>query len=405
MVKKMNLLTRLLLGIVLGILLGSLGGWFSIEDSFLFVGMVRLFKTFNGLFSVLLAFLIPLIILSFVTVGLADLGKKANKLFGITLLLAYLSTILAGFCSYFIGNAILPHIVMDAAASAATGLEFPAFFSLEVPPVFGVMTALVLSFLLGIGMANIKGTSLLGGFKDLREILVRILGKLIIPLIPFYIAGMFCNIAAEGKLVSTAANFASLFILILVLQLFYIVAQYGVASMITRKNQFSKIKNALPAYMTALGTQSSAVTIPVALDCAYKNEVSKDVADFCVPICATINLGGDTIALVIGAIGLMLSHGMEVSLLQFAPFILMLGITMVAAPGVPGGGVMAALGLLSSMLGLGTSLQDLMIALHFSQDSFGTATNVTGDQALTLIVNHFDQKPSRKQRTVKNNKA
>lgn len=185
--------------------------------------------------------------------------------------------------------------------------------------------------------------------------------------------------------------FASLYIIIIVLQLLYIASQFGLASIVCRKNHFKSIKNVVPAYFTALGTQSSASTIPVALNCAYNNDVNEDVADFVVPLCATINLNGDTICLVLGSMGIMIASGISPTLAMFAPFIMMLGVTMVAAPGVPGGGVMAALGLITSMLGFTDPMQQLIIALHFSQDSFGTATNVTGDQAIALIVDRIDR--------------
>ena len=206
-----------------------------------------------------------------------------------------------------------------------------------------------------------------------------------------HIAGLFCNIAAEGRLFATIKMFASLYIIIIVLQLLYIASQFGLASIVCRKNHFKSIKNVVPAYFTALGTQSSASTIPVALNCAYNNDVNEDVADFVVPLCATINLNGDTICLVLGSMGIMIASGISPTRAMVAPLIMMLGVTMVAAPGVPGGGVMAALGLITSMLGFTDPMQQLIIALHFSQDSFGTATNVTGDQAIALIVDRIDR--------------
>lgn len=397
--KHLGLLTRLIAGIAIGTLIGLSGGFFGIADSAVFVAVVRLFATFTSLFSTFLAFMIPLIILSFITVGLAELGKKANRLFGITLLLAYGTTVCSGFLTFLIGKAFLPGLIRPITGDVLEAAGFSPFFSIEIPPVFGVMTALVLAFVLGIGMANIKGASLLGVCRDLQSIVTAVLAKIIIPLIPVHIAGLFCNIAAEGRLFATVKMFASLYIVILVLQFLYILSQFGLASLVCRKNHFKSLKNVAPAYFTALGTQSSASTIPVALQSAYDNEVDQDVADFCVPLCATINLNGDTICLVLGAMGIMLASGGVPTLATFAPYIMMLGITMVAAPGVPGGGVMAALGLISTMLGFTNPMQQLIIALHFSQDSFGTAANVTGDQALALIVNELDHKNSAEERT------
>lgn len=394
--KHFGLLARLITGIVLGTLLGLCGGWFGISESVGFVSVVRLLTTFSSLFSSFLSFMIPLIIVSFITVGLAELGKKANRLFGITLLLAYGTTVISGFVAFFIGKAALPMLIQPISGHVLEANAFEPFFSIEIPPLFGVMTALILAFTLGIGMANIKGSSLLGVCRDLQKIVTGVLSRIIIPLIPVHIACLFCSIAAEGRLFATVKMFASLYVIILALQLLYILSQFALASAVCRKNHFKSMKNVAPAYFTALGTQSSASTIPVALGCAYNNDVEEDVADFCIPLCATINLNGDTICLVLGAMGIMIASGLTPSFSMFAPYIMMLGVTMVAAPGVPGGGVMAALGLISSMLGFTPAMQQLIIALHFSQDSFGTATNVTGDQAIALMVNQFDHMQERK---------
>lgn len=389
--KHLGLLARLIAGILTGTLIGLCGGWFGIADTTGFIVIVRLFATFTSLFSTFLSFMIPLIILSFITVGMAELGKKANRLFGLTLLLAYGTTVLSGLLTFLLGKAVLPSVIRPITGDIMESNAFAPFFTIEVPPVFGVMTALVLAFVLGIGMANIMGSSLLEICRDLQHIVAAVLKNIIIPLIPVHIAGLFCNIAAEGRLIATVKMFASLYIMIIVLQLLYILSQFGLASAVCRKNHIKSIRNVIPAYFTALGTQSSASTIPVALNCAYSNKVNADVADFVVPLCATINLNGDTICLVLGAMGIMLANGLTPTLPMFLPFIFMLGITMVAAPGVPGGGVMAALGLITSMLGFTEPMQQLIIALHFSQDSFGTAANVTGDQAIALIVDRFDQ--------------
>lgn len=390
--KHFGLLIKLIAGILLGTVVGLLGSLFGISDSGAYIAVIRLLATFNSLFSQFLSFLIPLIILSFVTVGLAELGKKANRLFGITLILAYGTTVLSGLVTFFVGKALLPSLIQPITGHLIETSGFPSYFTIEMTPVFGVMTALLLAFVLGIGMANCKSTALLDVCRNLQNIISLALGKIVIPLIPIHIAGLFAGIAAEGRLFGTIQMFASLYVIILLMQLLYIVSQFGLASLLSRKNQFRRIKNIIPAYFTALGTQSSASTIPVALECAYSNGVNEDVADFCIPLCATINLNGDTITLVLGAMGIMIASGLTPTLAMFTPFILMLGVTMVAAPGVPGGGVMAALGLIASMLGFTSPMQQLIIALHFSQDSFGTATNVSGDQAIALIVDEWDKK-------------
>lgn len=394
---NLGILPKLLLGILIGILVGSLGNLFNVGDAPAFRLVIEIAATFTSLFSTFLQFLIPLLIVSFVAVGLADLGQKANKLFLVTLLLAYCSTVLAGLLAYFFGYAVLPQWISPISSMNTSGTAFSPLFTISVDPVFGVMTALILAFVLGIGLANIKGERLLGCLKDLQQIITLTLKKIIIPLIPVYIATQFAGIAASGELFSTIKMFVMLFVMILAFQWVYLLVQFGIASLLTRENQFRKIKNMIPAYFTALGTQSSAATIPVNLECAYRNKITKDVADFCIPLCATIHLAGDTVCLVLGTMGIMLASGMSPDFGLYLPFILMLGVTMVAAPGVPGGGVMAAIGIIGSMLGFTESMQSLIISLHFSQDSFGTATNIMGDQTIAIVVDAVDQKHSEKQ--------
>ncbi len=397
--KKLGLLPRLLMGIGTGAIVGSLVGGLN-DGAFksFMLGIVGIFATFNSIFGSFLSFLIPIIVVSLVSVGLADLGKKANKLFGITLGLSYISSIGAGFAAFFVGKLFLPSLLdgVSINPNIQDGIVISPFFTIEMPVVFGVMSALILSFVLGLGMANIKGTSLLDAIKDIREIITKILGKIIIPLIPIHICGLFMRISVEGRLVETIKLFAVLYVIIIVLQLIYIIIQFIISTTYTKKNFVECIKNILPAYFTALGTQSSAATIPVSVECAYKAGSDKDIVDFAIPLCATIHLAGDTIALTLGAMGIMYISGFSVEAATFVPYILMLGVIMVAAPGIPGGGVMAALGLLTDMLTFTPGMQDLMITLHFSQDSFGTATNVSGDQALCQIINKINEKQSEK---------
>lgn len=389
--KKPNLPIRLVAGIAAGIGLGSLGYLFS--DNLIFVFFMRAVVTFSDLFSKFLSFVIPILILSFVSKGLADLGKSANKLFGITIFTAYASTVTAGILAYFAGVNLLPLFSSDTSGGISDFGSYNVLFDLELTPVFGVMTALVLAFILGLGMANIKSGALSSVVGDVKEIIEKLLGKIIIPLIPVYVACVFCNIAATGKLVVIIKMFAAAFLITVILQWIFIFIQFSAASLITGKNQLGRIKNCMPAYITALGTQSSAITIPVNVKCGYDNGIKKEVADFTLPLCATIHLAGDTIALTIGTMAVAAATGAGIaSFGAYIPFILMLGVIMVAAPGVPGGGVMAALGIVESMLGFGAGMQSLLIGFHFAQDSFGTAANVTGDQAIALIVNGYDDK-------------
>ncbi|MCH4890032.1 dicarboxylate/amino acid:cation symporter [Acidaminobacter sp. JC074] len=384
--KKLGLLPKLIIGIIAGIIIGLISA--GIEQYLL----VRLMSTFSGIFGSFLKFVIPLIIIAFVAPGIADLGRDAGKMLAITAGIAYVSAVTAGFVAFFVGSMVLPNVIKAGEVSSAAGVDVSGFFSLDMGAVMGVMTALVLAFLLGIGMASIKSRKLFDVVLDFKHIMEQVVHKVLIPLIPIHIAGIFAKISATGEIFATMKAFASVFVMILGLQLAYIIVQYLIAWLVSGKKPVQAIKNMLPAYFTALGTQSSAATIAVTLDSAKKNDVSEDIVDLVIPLGATIHLAGDTITLVLASMGVMLLAGITPTFTMMLPFIFMLGITMVAAPGIPGGGVMAALGLLDSMLGFTVAQQTLMIALHFAQDSFGTATNVTGDGAIAIIIDTIYKK-------------
>lgn len=386
MEKKLGLLPKLILGILAGIAIGLAS---MAAGNYTFV---RILNTFSSIFGNFLKFVIPFIIIGFVAPGIADLGKKASKLLIVTAGIAYISTVVAGFASFLVGKSILPHFLKIGDKASGNGADVSAFFTIEIPPVMGVMSALVTAFVLGLGMAALKEKNLLNTIKDFQAIVMMVVRNILIPCIPVYIAGIFASLSATGEILGTIKAFSSVFILILILQFAYIAIQYIIAGVITKNNPLKAVKNLLPAYFTALGTQSSAASIPVALECSRKNGVEDDVVDFVVPLCATIHLAGDTITLVLGAMGIMMVSGLEPTAAAIIPYIFMLGVTMVAAPGIPGGGVYAALGLLENMLKFDPAQQALMIALHFSQDSFGTATNVTGDGAIALIVDYINKK-------------
>ncbi len=382
--RKIGLLPRIILAIVLGVVVGSIAPKILIE----------VFSTFNGIFGNFLKFAIPLIILGFIAPGIAEMGKGAGKMLGITTGVAYSSTIVAGLLAFFAGTALLPSFIQG---KSLTEMENPEefllepLFVIEMTPVMGVMTALLLSFTLGIGMTAIKGDTLQQAFINFRDIIEKLIAKIIIPLLPVHIFGIFANMTYGGQVAFILSVFAKVFALIIVLHIVMLLIQYTASGAIAGKNPITLIKTMLPAYFTALGTQSSAATIPVTLRQVRQLGVKEKVADFSVPLLATIHLSGSTITLISCAMGVMLLNGHTPTLGEIMPFILMLGITMVAAPGVPGGAVMAALGLLDSMLGFNETMLTLMIALYLAQDSFGTATNVTGDGALTVIVNKLSK--------------
>lgn len=384
MMKKIGLLPRLVIGLVVGILLGMSGIEF----------IVRILGTFNSIFGNFLGFVIPLIILGFVAAGIADLGKDAGKLLGVTVAIAYVSTIISGSFAYLVNSVLFRQLHLEDAAemikqAEANARSLAPFFKVDMPPIMGVMTALLIAFTLGIGAAIVNGDVLKRGMKEFQSIVEKIIANIVIPLLPIHICGIFANMTYEGKTAAIMSVFVKVFIIIIILHAIVILFQYTIVGTLAGVNPIKLIKNMIPAYLTAIGTQSSAATIPVTLRQTKKNGVSEGVADFAIPLCATIHLSGSTITLVSCSLALMIIYGMPHGFMTMFGFILMLGITMVAAPGVPGGAVMAALGLLGSMLGFNEELLSLMIALYLTQDSFGTACNVTGDGAIAVLVNKF----------------
>ena len=384
---RISLLWQVLIAIAAGILLGQ----------FLPIPLARVFVTFNGLFGNFLNFAIPLIIIGLIIPAIADLGKGAGRLLLITALIAYGSTIFSGFFTYFTGEAIFPRLIAGSAQSASAidssaAATLKPFFTVEMPAPFDIMTALLLSFCIGLGLSAIQGNTLRMAASDLRDIISLLIEKVIIPLLPLHIFGIFLNMTLSGQVASIISVFVKIIVVIFVLHILLLLIQFSLAGLVARKNPLRLLKNMLPAYATALGTQSSAATIPVTLAQTLKNGVSKNIATFVIPLCATIHLSGSTMKITACAMAIMMMAGMPIHTLDFSGFILMLGITMVAAPGVPGGAIMAALGILESMLGFDETAQALMIALYIAMDSFGTACNVTGDGAIAVVVDRINGK-------------
>ena len=378
---RLPLLLRILIAIILGIALG-----FVMPD----MG-VRIFNTFNSVFAQLLNFLIPLIIVGLVTSAIADVGRGAGKMLAITAGTAYLATILSGLFSYGCSISLFPSIIETGSAQvlSSEGDKFPAFFTIEIPAVMGVMSALVSSFLLGLGIAAFGAKVLKQGFDEFKDIVTLAISKVIIPLLPFYIFGLFLDMTASGSVGAVLMAFLQVILIIFILTAILLLFQYTIAGLVTRRNPIKLLTTMLPAYFTALGTSSSAATIPITLQQTIKNGVSEGVAGFVVPLCATIHLSGSTLKIVACALAIMMMEGIAFDFPLMLGFILMLGVTMVAAPGVPGGAIMAALGILDSILGFSSEQQAMMITLYIAMDSFGTACNVTGDGAIALILNKF----------------
>lgn len=380
-----GLLPRLIIAIVLGVVVGTMAR--SAELPLI----IQIGATFNSIFGNFLGFCIPLIIIGFVVSGIAELGEGAGKTLGLTVLIAYASTLFAGLLAYFVDVSVFPSflkvgsIVLEDAQNAEETM-LKGLFSIDMPPLMGVMTALLLSFIFGIGIAVTHSTSLKNGFSEVQHIIEKLVAGVLIPLLPLHVYGIFANMTYAGTVMDIMSVFIRVFAIIILLHVAVILIQYTIAGTVAGRNPIKLVRRMLPAYFTAIGTQSSAATIPVTVACTKSNDVSDRIAEFVCPLCATIHLSGSTITLTSCSIALMMLNGMDVTLGGLFPFILMLGITMVAAPGVPGGAVMAALGILSSMLGFNDSMLNLMIALYIAQDSFGTACNVTGDGAIAVFM-------------------
>ena len=386
---KIGLVPKLIIGIILGILIGMyLPEW---------VG--RLIVTASSLFSMFLKFVIPMMILAFVTMGIADLTQGAGKLLGITAAISYASTLIAGSVSFFVANSLFMSF-MDPKAleriAKTAGISVAPYLSLSVTPILDTLAAVLLAFILGLCMSTMRGkeigNTLYDFMKDFSAIINKVLHTIIVPFLPLYICGTFIDMTRSGKTFAILGILWKVFIIVIIMHLLYLVFAFFVAGGISKKNPLMLLKNQIPGYTTAVGTQSSAATIPVNLDCATADGISEEIRNFVVPLCANIHMAGSMITITACATAVCMMNGLPISINTVVPFIATLGIAMVASPGAPGGSIMTALPFLY-MVGLGTEeLQAIMIALYITQDSFGTACNVSGDNAIGLIVDAIYKK-------------
>ena len=381
---RIPLLVRLLIGIVAGALIGIACANTGTDQP------VRILATFTSVFGSLLTFSIPLIIFGFIAPGIGSLSQGAGKWLGLAVLVAYISSVLAGLLALFTALTIYPSILGDATLSTVANPEeglLEPLMTLTIDPPFTVTSALVLAFIFGIGMSTLQDNTLRNLAEDFKTIIQGLLNSVIIPLLPIHIAGVFANMAYAGHVVTIFSVFGKVLLMVLILHLVALAVQYSVAGVISRTNPVTMLRTMLPAYVTAIGTQSSAATIPVTLRQAKRAGLRKQIAEFAIPLNANIHLSGSMITVTSCAIAVLtMAEGHEPTAARFFPVILGLGVMMVAAPGVPGGAVVTAIGLLQSMLGFDDTMVALMIALYLAQDSFGTATNVTGDMAISKIV-------------------
>ena len=383
---KIGLLPRIIIAIILGVACGM----------FFPEWAVRCFITFNSVFSHFLSFLIPLIIVGLVTPAIADIGKGAGRLLLITALIAYGDTVCSGYLSYFVSSGIFPSLIdrSQAAQAVSTAEELAPFFTIEIPPLLDVMSALIAAFVMGLGISFFESPTLKKCFDEFRDIIAKTIEVALIPILPLYIFSIFLNMSFSGQAWRIISVFVAIIGVIFVMHVLLLVLQYCIAGLISQRNPFKSLYNMLPAYFTALGTSSSAATIPVTMAQTKKNGVSEGIAGFVVPLCATIHLSGSAMKITACAVALLIMQGGTIDIAHFSGFILMLGVMMVAAPGVPGGAIMAALGVLQSILGFTAEQQAVMIALYITMDSFGTACNVTGDGAIALVVDRIYNRKS-----------
>ena len=376
----MKLIIRLVLGILAGVIIGL----------FMPEVVTKALVTFKGLFGQFLNFTVPLIILFYVMSGIGSLQKGSGRMLGVTLFFSYVSTIIAGLFAYLVAVEILPVLVDAAAGNVAQGSVITPWLNIDIPPLMGVSSALVIAFMFGMGISVTRSTELLKLVDQSRGVVELVLLNVIIPGLPLYICSVFAEMGASGTVFSTLSTFAWVLGMAFVLHWVWLLLLFSMVGAGTGKNPLNMLKTMLPSYIAAVGTQSSAASIPVTVDCARKLRLNPHIVDFVIPLCATIHISGSAITLTVCASAVMLmSPAGMVGIGVFIPFLLTLGVALVAAPGIPGGAVMASIGLLVSMLGFDDSAVALMIALYLAQDSFGTACNVTGDGAIATIVDYI----------------
>ncbi len=381
---KPGLFVKVLIAIACGALLGLIA-----PDV-----LVRIFKTFNTLFAQLLKFIVPLLVLGLVTPAIANVGRGAGKMLLAVLAIAYLSTICSGFFAHVCGSNLMPHYLQAGELSAETmsAKEFLPYFDLKIPPLCDIMTALVLSFMLGVGMIFIGSGALKKGFDEFGEIIKLTIEKAIIPLLPWYIFTMICEMSAKGVISVVLGSGAKIILTGVVLTLIWLVIQYCIAGAIAGKNPFKCLWNMLPAYLTAFSICSSSATIPVTSACAKKNGLEDDIVDFTIPLCSTVHMCGSTIKLAVSAIAVAYIFGVPVPFAVYVNFVLMQGIAAVAAPGVMGGVLMASVGLLESIMGFTPDQTALVMTLYLALDGYGPGCNVTGDGAIAIIIDKLFKK-------------
>ena len=374
---KLGLFPKVVIAIVVGALLGL----------FLPDVVIRIFKTFNVLFAQLLKFVVPLLVLGLVTPSIANLGRGAGKMLITVMLIAYCSTVCGALFSYGVSSSIFPLYLEpgELATDAVAEKEFLPYIDLKIPPICDIMTALVLSFVVGVGIIFTDAKGLKKGFEEFGEIVKLTIENVIIPFLPVYIFTMICEMSAKGVIGVVMGTGVKVIGTGVVLSICYLIVQYCIAGIIARKNPLKMIWNIIPAYLTGFSICSSSACIPVTYECTLKNGVRKDIADFTIPLCSTVHMCGSTIKLTVTSVAVAYMFGEPITFGLFMQFALMQAIAAVAAPGVMGGVLMASVGLLGTVLGFSDTMTTLMMTIYLALDGYGPAVNVSGDAAIAII--------------------
>ena len=369
----MKLLAGVFVGIILGLMLGR--------------GPIKIILTVKEVLGQFIFFCVPLVIIGFIAPAITNLKSNASKMLLVTLLIAYLSSVGAAALSTTGGYAIIPHLNIQNAAQGLRKLP-EVLFKLDIPPVMSVISALVLSIVLGLTAVWTKSEHVDVLLKEFNNMILQVVEKMIVPILPIFIATTFAGLAYEGSITRQLPVFLKVIVIVIVGQFIWMAVLYGIAGLISKKNPAEVFKHYVPAYLTAVGTMSSAATMPVALKCARKSAVLDDeIVDFTIPICSTIHLCGSVLTETFFCMTIsQILYGQLPTLGTMLLFIALLGIFAVGALGVPGGTVMASLGIVTSVLGFDTSGVALLISIFALQDSFGTACNITGDGAIALML-------------------
>lgn len=379
--KKNSFFNSLVFKLILGIIIGIFVGRISSESAIIVI------NTIKRVMGDLIGYVVPLIILGFITPAIVSLKESAGKILSVTLAICYISSVGAATMSFLAGRAIIPKL--NIASNVGAGNAIPeSIFKLSIDPIMPVMTALVTSILFGIAVIVTKSEHWENLLMELNKIVLSIVNNFVIKILPVYIAATFATLSYEGAIISELPVFIKIILIVIVGHFIWMTLMYSIAGAISKTNPKEVFKHYLPAYLTAVGTMSSAATLPVALDCARKSEtLDPKIRDFAIPLCSNTHLCGSVLTEVFFVMTVsQIIYGKLPETSNMIVFIVLLGIFAIAAPGVPGGTVVASLGLITSILGFNDTGTALMLSIFALQDSFGTACNVTSDGTIALMV-------------------